>query len=81
MFQAKTTVPRITAAHVTLMETIAPGVTRISSIPVIETKEQALAVAKAQVEKNLLRYEYISQTSNIVETAAGWEIEFRIAGD
>lgn len=80
-YNTKVKVPRITAEQRAAFEAEFPGFLRISKVPVIETKEQAAALSESIANKELDRYEYVSQTVAVKETSTGWEFEYRIAGD
>lgn len=75
------TVPRITAATIASFEAQAPGISGFVKMPVINTVADAAKVAEANANKTLPRYEYVSKVETTTETATGWVIALRIAGD
>ena len=82
MFTLRVTVPRITRTHLSQFEMLVPDVFIVSTVPVIETGEQALRAATIVAEKKLTRYEYISDREHkVTETATGWDFEFVCFGD
>ena len=75
------TVPRITAAMVAEFEAKAPGLSTFVKIPVIAEPHEAWKAAEAMANKTLPRYEYFSKVEAIAETATGWVVTMKIAGD
>ena len=80
-YTTKVKVPRITAEQRSAFEAEFPGFLRITAMPILETQEQAAKLSESIANKNLERYEYVSQTLSVKETSTGWEFEYRIAGD
>lgn len=74
-------VPLVTAAARNAIEQLVPGVLTVATIPLIEDERKAVAVATAMVEKSLVKYEYVSGVLGVEDTAEGWTVSFRIAGD
>lgn len=75
------TVPRITAAMVAEFEAKAPGLSAFVKIPVVTEPHEAWKAAEAMANKTLPRYEYVSKVESITETATGWIVTMKIAGD
>lgn len=80
-FKSTVKVPLITAQAVHGFNQMVPGLSKVVTIPVIETEEQAIAAATKMVEKNLVRYEYISRLEKVEDTGEGWTVTFHCAGD
>lgn len=80
-YTMKVTVPRITAATVAAFEAQAPGLSSLVKIPVISEPHEVARVAEAMANKKLPGYEYVSKVENVAETATGWVVALRIAGD
>lgn len=81
MFTEKVTVPRITKAQVAQFESIAPGVSKMVKVPLIETTEQAVIAATDLINSQLTGYEYVLRAEDVVETETGWNITLICAGD
>lgn len=75
------TVPRITAATIAEFEAKAPGLSGLVKIPLISAPHEASRTAVAMANKNLPGHEYVSSVEAITETATGWVLALRIAGD
>lgn len=75
------TVPRITAATIASFEAQAPGLSGFVKIPVITEPHEAWKAAEAMANKTLPRCEYVSKVETITETATGWVVTMKIAGD
>lgn len=80
-YTMKVTVPRITATTVAEFEAKAPGLSGLVEIPLVEFAEDASDAAEAMANKKLPRYEYVSKVESVTETATGWVVALRIAGD
>lgn len=80
-YKMTVTVPRITAAMIAEFEAKAPGVSGLVTIPAIEFVEAAKDAAEVIATHSLTRYEYVSAVESIIETATGWVVTVRIAGD
>lgn len=63
------------------MEQMVPGVSAFSSIPLIEDEKTAVKLCTDKLNKELDRYEYVSEVLTVEDTAEGWTITVRIAGD
>lgn len=74
-------VPRITAAMVAEFEAKAPGLSGFVKIPIISAPHEATRAAEAVTNKKLPGCEYVSSVEAIAETATGWVVSLRIAGD
>lgn len=81
MFTFSATVPRITRAQVAEMEASIPGFSKVATVPVIETEEQALHAAEKYTNQIIERREYIVETLSVEETETGWAFKFRCSGD
>lgn len=80
-YKMDVTVPRITTATVAEFEAKAPGLSGLVKIPLIEFPEDAKDAAEVMANKTLPRYEYVSSVETVTETATGWVVSLRIAGD
>jgi hypothetical protein len=80
-YKMDVTVPRITPATVAEFEAKVPGLSGLVKIPLIEFPEDSSDAAEVMANKTLPRYEYVSSVEAIAETATGWVVSLRIAGD
>lgn len=80
-FKKTVKVPLVTSAMKNAIEQIAPGISTVTSIPVIESQETALKFAEEIAKKQLVKYEYISRLESVEDTAEGWTVVFHCAGD
>lgn len=80
-YQRVVKVPLITAAVKNAMEQMVPGISEFSEIPLIESEAKAVQIATDKLNRTLDRYEYVSEVLTVEDTAAGWTVTVRIAGD
>jgi hypothetical protein len=80
-YNMNVTIPRITAATVAEFESKAPGLSGLVKIPVVTEPHEASRAAEAMANKKLPGCEYVSKVETITETATGWVVTLRIAGD
>jgi hypothetical protein len=80
-YKMEVVVPLITPATIAELEAKAPGLSGLVNIPLILWPEDAKDAAEAMTNKSLPRYEYVSSIEGITETATGWVVSLRIAGD
>lgn len=81
MFRVTVTVPRITRAAIEEMERAIPGLTKVVTIPVVETEDEAKACAANLADKQLVRYEYVRELESLTETETGWNAVLICSGD
>lgn len=80
-YQRAVKVPLITAAAKDAIEQMVPGISTFATIPLIESEAKAVQIATDRLNKTLNRYEYVSAVLTVEDTADGWTVNFRIAGD
>lgn len=80
-YQRVVKVPLFTAAMKNAVEQMAPGISTFATLPLIESKKKAVELAQDKLNRSLDRYEYVSEVVNVEDTAEGWTITVRIAGD
>lgn len=80
-YKMDVTVPRITPALLAEFEAKAPGLSGLVKIPLISRPHEAARAAETDANKKLPGYEYVSSVETVTETATGWVVWLRIAGD
>lgn len=80
-FKVNVKVPRITAAQHANLEAEFPGLTALTGLPVIETRDQAENAGIELAIQQLVKTEYFADVDSVEVTATGWNMVFNVYED
>ena len=81
MFFHTVEIPRITAAHLVVLQEMMPGFSNVAKVNPIHTKEEAFDAAVKSAHKVLATSEYVKCAREVTETETGWKFRLEVWGD